>query len=68
MAITEAAQELNAFGYEVDERYLLVQVLIEQEVELIKRRACDLPVMLLVQIAQRHRVGENPVQRFADIC
>jgi hypothetical protein len=37
-------------------------MLVEEEMQLIEGGARDLPVMLLVQIAKRDRVGENLVQ------
>ena len=59
----DAAQQLDALGQQVDQLDLLVVVLIEQQVQLIERRAADLPVVLLVQVAQGHRVGQQLVQR-----
>src|SRR5258706_7335542 len=41
---------------------LLVIVLIEEEMELIKRGAGNLPVMFLVQVAKRHRVGQQLIE------
>ena len=35
---------------------------VEQEVQLVERRAGDLPVMFLVQVSKRHRVGEELIQ------
>src|SRR5689334_12689919 len=37
-------------------------MLVIQQVKLIERRARDLPVMLLVQIAQRHGIDQHLVQ------
>jgi hypothetical protein len=37
-------------------------VLIEQQTQLIESDASDLPVMLLVEISQCHRVSQQPVQ------
>src|SRR5207245_3629445 len=46
----------------VDQVILLVVVFVEQEMQLIERRAGNLPVMLLVQITERHRVGQKLIQ------
>jgi hypothetical protein len=37
-------------------------MLVEKQVQRVKRRARRLPVVLLVEVAQRHRVGEDLVQ------
>src|SRR5205807_9115351 len=42
---------------------LLVEMLVEQQMQLVKRRARNLPVRLLVQIAQRHCVCEQLIER-----
>src|SRR4029453_17355298 len=57
-----AAQELYALGDLVDELVLLVVVLVEQEMQLIKSRAGDLPMMFLVQISKGDRVGQELVE------
>ena len=58
----DAAEELNPFGDGVHQFVLLAMVLIKEQMELVKRRAGDLPVMLLVHVAQSHGIGENLVQ------
>src|SRR5207253_1666427 len=55
-------EQLNALRDGVDELVLLLIVFIEQEMELIKRRSGDLPMMVLVQVAERHRVGQKLIQ------
>ncbi len=55
-------EELNPFGDRVNQRVLLVVVLVEQQMQLIEGRTRSLPVVFLVQIAQRHRVGEKLIQ------
>ena len=57
-----AAQYLNAFGNRVDKLILLAVMLVEQQMQLIERRSRDLPVVLLVQVAQRHRVSEQLIE------
>ena len=37
-------------------------MLVEEQMELIERRAGKLPVMLLVEIAQRHRVHKQLIE------
>src|ERR1700740_2773223 len=56
------AEQLNALRHGVDYVVLLLIVLIEEEMELIERRAGHLPVMFLVQVAKRHRVSEQLIQ------
>ena len=58
----DAAEELNALADGVDHLELLVEVLIEEEVKLVEGRAGDLPVVLLVHVAQGDGVGEELVQ------
>src|SRR5258706_6395150 len=57
-----AAEQLNALGHGVDHLVLLVIVLIEGEMELIERGAGNLAVMFLVQVAKRHRVGQQLIE------
>ena len=58
----DSAEGLNAFGQRIDELCLLSVVLVEEKVELVKRRSGDLPMVLLVHIAQGHCVGENLIE------
>jgi len=58
----DAAEQLNAFGDGVDQRVLLFVMLVEQQVQLVEGRTRDLPVMLLVHVAKRHRVGEHLIE------
>jgi hypothetical protein len=37
-------------------------VLVEEKMELVRPRTRDLPVVLLVHVAQGHRAGENPIE------
>src|SRR6185437_13082104 len=46
----DAAEKLNALGNGVRQLHLFGEVLVEKQMELIKRRAGDLPVAFLVQI------------------
>src|ERR1700730_13551006 len=61
----DTAERGYAFGQLVHQLDLLRVVLIEEEVQLVEGDSGDLPVMLLVQVAQHHRVGEYLVQRVA---
>jgi len=55
-------EELDALGDCVDHLDLLVKVLVEEKVELVKGRAGDLPVVLLVHVTQGDGVGEELVE------
>ena len=56
------AQQLNPLGDLVDQVVLLLVVLVEQQMQQIESRPGDLPVVLLVQIAQGDRIGEQLVE------
>ena len=58
----DSAEGVNAFGQRIDQLRLLAEVLVEEKVELVKRRPGDLPRMLLIHIAQGHCAGENPIE------
>src|SRR3984893_615491 len=60
----DASQQLNPLGNGVDELVLLAVMFVIQQMELIERGTRHLPMMFLVHIAKRHRVGENLVQVF----
>ena len=60
----DAAEELDAFGDRVHEFDLFAEMLIEEHMELIEGVADDLPVMLFVEIAQGHGVGEDLIEVF----
>jgi hypothetical protein len=62
----DAAEQLNAFGDLVNEVVLRRVVFVEQKVQLIERRSCRLPVVLLKQVAQWDRVGEQLIEIAAD--
>jgi hypothetical protein len=57
-----AAEQLNALRNRIDDVVLLAIVLVEQQMELIEGWAGHLPMMFLVQITERHRVGEQLIQ------
>ena len=57
-----APERLDALGQRVDQLVLLLVVLVEEEMQRVERRPRDLPVMLLVEVPQRDRVGEDLVQ------
>src|SRR2546425_9354729 len=61
---TDAAEQLDAFGDRIDQRGLLRMMLVEQQMELVESGPGYLPVMLLVQVAQRHGVREQLVEVF----
>ena len=63
----DAAEELNALGDGVDDLYLLVEVLIEEEVELVEGGAGYLPVVLLVHVAEDDGVGQKLVELLAHL-
>jgi len=56
------AQGLDPFRDRVDQRLLLAMMLVEKQVQLVKRRTGGLPVVLLVEISQGDRVGNDQVQ------
>src|SRR5437870_7616472 len=58
------AEQLNALGNRVHHFDLLVEMFIEQKMKLIKRRPYNLPMRLLVQIAQGHSVCEELIELF----
>lgn len=60
----DSAEELNALGDGIYELVLFSVMLIEEQVELVKGVARDLPVVLFVHVAQGHCVGEELVQIF----
>ena len=62
MAMLTPPERLDPLGDRVDQFALLVEVLVEQQVQLVEGRPGHLPVMLLVQVAQGHRVGQHLVQ------
>src|SRR5690606_38636828 len=41
---------------------LLAEVLVVEKVELVEGVPCHLPVVLLVEVTERHRIGQNLVQ------
>ena len=53
----------DAFGQLVHQLDLFVVVLIKEEMQLVKGSARDLPVMLFVQVAKRHGICQQRVQR-----
>ena len=59
---TDAAKQLNAFGDGVNQLGLFAEMLIEKQVQLVERFAGHLPMMLFVQVSQRHGVREDLVQ------
>src|SRR5689334_12570706 len=50
---TNAAQKLDTLGNGVNEFVLFFVMLVEEKMELVKSVACDLPVMLFVEVAKR---------------
>ena len=63
----DAAEQLDAFGDGVDDFYLLVEVLIEKEMELVEGGAGYLSVMLLVHVAQDDGVSQELVEFLAHL-
>ena len=62
VADRDATEQLDALGEEIDERELLLGVLVEQQVQLVEGRTGHVPVVLLVQRVEDRRVGEDLVQ------
>src|SRR5205809_1030751 len=58
----DAAEQLNPFRDRIDELVLFAEMLVEQQMQLIEGRPRHLPVVFLVEIAQRDRVGEQLIQ------
>lgn len=58
----DSAKGLDSFRDLVDQRQLLFMVLVEKQVQLVERRTRRLPMVLLVEIAQGHRVGKHLIQ------
>src|SRR3954471_16976363 len=58
----DAAQQLDSLGNLIDELVLRLVMLVEQQMQLVERRSGDLPMVLLVHVAQRHGVGKELVQ------
>ncbi len=58
----DTAQRLDALGDGVHELRLFLKVLIEEQMKLIEGRARNLPMVLLVEIAQDHGVREDLVE------
>ena len=58
----EASERLDSRGDVVDELHLLLAVFVEEPVKLMEGPARELPVVLLVEVAERHRIGENLIQ------
>jgi hypothetical protein len=63
----DAAEELDALGDGVDDFELFVEVLIEEQVELVEGRAGDLPVVLLVHVAEGDGIGKELVELLAHL-
>jgi len=57
-----AAQRLDALCNGIDADGLFPGVFVEEEMEIVKRRALHLPMVLLVQIPQRDCVGQELIQ------
>lgn len=57
-----SAKQLNSLGDRVNELRLLLVMFVEEQVQLVERGTRNLPVMLLVQISERRRVGQQLIQ------
>ena len=57
-----SAQGRDPFGELIHELGKLSGDLVEEQMKLVKRRSGNLPVMLLVHVAQRHGVSQDLVQ------
>jgi hypothetical protein len=58
-----SAQCLHSLGQRVRDFELLAMMLVEQEVQPVEAGAAGLPVCLLVQVAQRHGVRHQSIER-----
>ena len=58
----DTAEELDSLGDLVHELVLLLVVFVEEEMELVEGVAGHLPVVLLVHVPKRDRVGQHLVQ------
>ena len=58
----QSSQNLDAFRDQVHQFRLLVVVLIKEQMELVKGRACRLPMRFFVQVTKRHRIREQLVE------
>ena len=56
------AERLNPFRDGVHETALFFKVFVEKEMEGVERGPGDLPVVLFVEVAQRHGIGKELVQ------
>src|SRR5208282_2901722 len=61
---TDSTEKLNALGDGVDEFVLFFVVLIEKKMELVESGSRNLPMRLLVEIAQSHGIGQELVELF----
>jgi hypothetical protein len=55
-------KRLDPLRYQVDDLQLFFGVLVQQQMELEEGRAADQPVVLLVQVVQDHRVGQDLIE------
>src|SRR6202030_415155 len=61
----DTAERGDAFGQSVHQPDLLGIVFVKQEMQRIEGSPSNLPMVFLVQIAQRHCVGEQLVERIS---
>ena len=54
-----------ALGQRIDQLQLLAGVLVQQQMQLLERRAAHLPMVLLVQAVENQAVGQDVVQQLA---
>ena len=64
----DPSEGLDALSQQVDQLELLLGVLVEEEVQLVEGRACDVPVRLLVQGVQDRRIRQDLVQQAAALA
>jgi hypothetical protein len=62
-----AAKQLNALGYRINQLILLAVMLIEEQVELVKGGAGNLPMTFLVEVTQSHRVRKQLIQLVSNL-
>ncbi len=59
---TDSTERLNSFRHGVYEFALFLVMFVVEQMELVKRRAGHLPVMLLVHVPKRYRICEELVK------
>ena len=59
---TDSAQQLNSLSDHVHQVVLFIMMLIKEQMKLVKSMPCNLPMVLLVEVAKGHGIRQNLVQ------